>query len=95
MRCVKHAGHAERTVLEACSRYQYGRLGVLWRNAPRLISDAVVEGRITLATSTVLVDELAEVISRAKFARKIAEQVCRRHHREEGIPCWQRWLVRG
>ena len=48
--------------------------GFLWRNAPRLIIDAAVEGRITLATSTVLVDELAEVISRAKFARKIAEQ---------------------
>ena len=48
--------------------------GFLWRNAPRLIIDAAVEGRITLATSTVLVDESAEVISRAKFARKIAEQ---------------------
>ena len=48
--------------------------GFLWRNAPRLIIDEAVEGRITLATSTVLVDELAEVISRAKFARKIAEQ---------------------
>ena len=48
--------------------------GFLWREAPRHLLDAAVEGRITLATSTVLIDELAEVIGRAKFARKIAEQ---------------------
>ena len=46
--------------------------GFLWRKAPRLIIDAAVEGRIELATSTMLVDELARVIARAKFARKIA-----------------------
>ena len=36
--------------------------------------DAATEGRVELATSTVLIDELAEVITRAKFSRKLAEQ---------------------
>jgi len=36
--------------------------------------DAATEGHIELATSTVLIDELAEVIARAKFSRKLAEQ---------------------
>jgi putative PIN family toxin of toxin-antitoxin system len=48
--------------------------GFFWRNAPRLLLDAATEGRIDLATSTVLIDELAEVIARAKFSRKLAEQ---------------------
>lgn len=48
--------------------------GLLWRNAPRLLMDAAVEGRIELAASTALVDELTRVITRAKFARKLAEQ---------------------
>lgn len=48
--------------------------GFLWRKAPRLIIDAAVEERIVLATSAVLIDELARVITRAKFARRITEQ---------------------
>jgi putative PIN family toxin of toxin-antitoxin system len=48
--------------------------GFLWRQAPRLIIDAAMQGRIQLATSTVLIDELATVIARRKFSRKIAEQ---------------------
>lgn len=48
--------------------------GLFWRNAPRLLLDAATEGRVELATSTVLIEELAEVIARAKFARKLAEQ---------------------
>jgi putative PIN family toxin of toxin-antitoxin system len=48
--------------------------GLFWRNAPRLLMDAATEGRIELATSTVLIDELAEVIARAKFSRKLVEQ---------------------
>lgn len=47
--------------------------GLFWRNAPRLILDAATEGHVELATSTVLVEELAEVISRKKFAHKLAE----------------------
>jgi len=47
--------------------------GFLWRKAPRLILDAATEGRIQLATSAALVDELARVLSRTKFSRKIAE----------------------
>ena len=43
--------------------------GLFWRNAPRLLMDAATEGRVELATSTVLIDELAEVIARAKFSR--------------------------
>ncbi len=48
--------------------------GFFWGNAPRLLLDAATEGRIELATSTALIDELADVISRAKFSRKLAEQ---------------------
>ena len=48
--------------------------GFFWRKAPRLSMDAATEGHIELATSTVLIDELAEVIARAKFSRKLAEQ---------------------
>ena len=48
--------------------------GLFWRNAPRLLLDAAAEGRVELATSTVLIDELAEVIARAKFSHKLAEQ---------------------
>lgn len=48
--------------------------GLFWRNAPRLLMDAATEGHIELATSTVLIDELAEVISRAKFSHKLVEQ---------------------
>ena len=48
--------------------------GFLWRQAPRLIIEAAMQGRIQLATSTVLIDELATVIARRKFSRKIAEQ---------------------
>ncbi len=47
--------------------------GFLWRKAPRLIIDAAVEGRIELATSTALIDELTRVIARTKFSRKISE----------------------
>jgi uncharacterized protein len=48
--------------------------GLFWRKAPRLILDAASEGQVELATSTVLIDELSEVIARAKFARKLTEQ---------------------
>ena len=47
--------------------------GFLWRKAPRLIVDAALEGHIALVTSAVLVDELYRVITRAKFARKLAQ----------------------
>ncbi len=48
--------------------------GFFWGSAPRLLLDAATEGRIELATSTALIDELADVISRAKFSRKLAER---------------------
>lgn len=48
--------------------------GFLWRTTPRSLIDAAVEGRIELATSTALLAELSSVISRTKFARKLAEQ---------------------
>lgn len=48
--------------------------GFLWRKAPRLIIDAAMQGRIQLITSSALIDELARVIARRKFSRKIAEQ---------------------
>lgn len=48
--------------------------GFLWKQAPRRLIDAAIEGRIVLTTSAVLIDELTSVIRRAKFSRKISEQ---------------------
>lgn len=48
--------------------------GFLWRKAPRLIIDAALDGRVTLATSSALIDELTDVITRIKFFRRITEQ---------------------
>ena len=48
--------------------------GLFSRNAPRLIPGAATEGHVKLVTSSVLVEELAEVISREKFAHMLTEQ---------------------
>ena len=45
--------------------------GLLWKAAPRQVLDAARELRITLYTSSVLLDELAEVLSRAHLAPMI------------------------
>jgi putative PIN family toxin of toxin-antitoxin system len=46
--------------------------GLLWRAAPRQVLDAARDQRITLHTSSVRLDELAEVLSRPRFASVIA-----------------------
>lgn len=46
--------------------------GLLWRAAPRQVLDAARDQRITLHTSSVLLDELAEVLSRPHLASVIA-----------------------
>lgn len=46
--------------------------GLLWRAAPRQVLDAARDQRITLHTSSVLLDELAEVLSRQHLASVIA-----------------------
>lgn len=45
--------------------------GLLWQGPPRQILDRARAGVITLHTSLVLLAELAEVISRGKFTRRI------------------------
>lgn len=62
--------------------------GLLWAvGSPRLLIDAAFAGKLDLYTSPVLLDELAEVLSRAKFDRKItastfsAEQLVWRYAR--------------
>lgn len=45
--------------------------GLLWRGPPRQIIDHARAGTITLHTSFVLLAELAEVIGRGRFARRI------------------------
>ena len=42
--------------------------GLLWRAAPRHVLDAARDRRVTLHTSSVLLDELAEVLSRSHLA---------------------------
>jgi putative PIN family toxin of toxin-antitoxin system len=44
----------------------------LWRAAPRQVLDAARDKRITVHTSSVLLDELAEVLSRPHLASVIA-----------------------
>jgi putative PIN family toxin of toxin-antitoxin system len=46
--------------------------GLLWKAAPRQVLDAAREQHITLYTSSVLLDELAEVLSREHLASVIA-----------------------
>ena len=46
--------------------------GLLWKAAPRQVLDAAREQRITLYTSSVLLDELAGVLSREHLASVIA-----------------------
>ncbi len=46
--------------------------GLLWRGNPRRILDAARDRIIELYTSSVLLEELADVLSREKFADKLA-----------------------
>ena len=46
--------------------------GLLWRGKPRQILDAARDGIIELCTSPVLLEELEDVLSREKFARRLA-----------------------
>lgn len=45
--------------------------GLLWQGPPRQIIDQARAGAVTLHTSLTLLAELAEVIGRGKFARRI------------------------
>ena len=45
--------------------------GLLWRGNPRRILDAARDGIIELCTSPVLLEELEDVLSREKFARRL------------------------
>ena len=46
---------------------------LLWKGAPRDLLRAATEARVELFTSDPLLEELAEVLSRSKFKKKIAE----------------------
>lgn len=46
--------------------------GLLWRGNPRRILDAARDGIIELFTSPVLLEELEDVLSREKFAARLA-----------------------
>ena len=46
--------------------------GLIWKTSPRQVLDAARDRRLTLYTSSVLLDELAEVLSRAHLAPIIA-----------------------
>jgi putative PIN family toxin of toxin-antitoxin system len=45
----------------------------LWGGSPRTILDAARRGTLTLFTSAALIAELEDVLSRAKFAKRIAD----------------------
>ena len=46
--------------------------GLLWRGNPRRILDVARDGIIELFTSPTLLEELEDVLSREKFARRLA-----------------------
>jgi len=46
--------------------------GLLWKAAPRALLDAARDGQIALYTSAALLAELALVLPRAKFAKRVA-----------------------
>ena len=46
--------------------------GLLWRSHPRHLLDLAREDAVALYTSSVLLDELADVLSRAKWAAMLA-----------------------
>ncbi len=46
--------------------------GLLWRGNPRRILDTARDGIIKLYTSSVLLEELEDVLSREKFVRRLA-----------------------
>ncbi len=45
--------------------------GLLWRENPRRVLDAARDGIIELFTSPVLIEELEDVLSREKFAKRL------------------------
>jgi putative PIN family toxin of toxin-antitoxin system len=61
--------------------------GLLWKCAPRDLLAAARAGRLSLYTSAELLAELAEVLARAKFAKRVAaanmsaERLARRYAR--------------
>lgn len=48
--------------------------GFLWGNQPRAILDAAMEGRIALFTCATLIEELAGVLPRTRFAQRLHEK---------------------
>ena len=48
--------------------------GFLWNNAPRALIEAAVDGRIELFTCAVLIEELAGILPRQKFAQRLAQK---------------------
>ena len=48
--------------------------GFLWHNAPRRLIEAAIARRIELFTTEHLIAELEDVLTRSKFAPKIAEE---------------------
>jgi putative PIN family toxin of toxin-antitoxin system len=48
--------------------------GFLWENEPRALIDAAIEARIMLFSSTALIEELAGVLPRDKFAQRLVHK---------------------
>jgi putative PIN family toxin of toxin-antitoxin system len=48
--------------------------GLIWGGVPRQLLDLGRDGQVTLFTSSVLLDELADVLGRGKFAAMLASQ---------------------
>lgn len=46
--------------------------GLLWAGAPRALLIAARAGKLSLYTSATLLDELSDVLARAKFAKRVA-----------------------
>ena len=48
--------------------------GFLWDNQPRALIDAAIDERIQLFTCAALIEEIAGILPRQKFAQRLAEK---------------------
>jgi uncharacterized protein len=48
--------------------------GFLWDNAPRALIDAAIDERVQIFTCAELIEDLADVLPRQRFAQRLAEK---------------------
>lgn len=72
MRCAPNAAPAASVSVRVVLDTNVVVSGLLWKNTPRQLLDAVRDGRLTAYTSLALLDELTDVLGRDHLAALIA-----------------------